>query len=97
MLISVSTGVGLQVKIREKIAGFKGHAQISNYHNNTSEITDNPISINRILPVLMRFPAFLISNPLLPNSELRAQRKAFKEYFTKGWILPIIGVFSKNI
>ncbi|MGB0776439.1 MAG: ABC transporter permease [Flavobacteriaceae bacterium] len=47
MLVAVATGVGLQVKIREKIAGFKGHVQITNFHNNTSQITDNPIDINQ--------------------------------------------------
>ena len=44
MLITVATGVGLQQKIREKISVFKGHIQISNYDNNNSETTQNPIS-----------------------------------------------------
>ena len=44
MLITVSTGVGLQNRIREKISVFKGHIQITNYDNNTSETTQNPIA-----------------------------------------------------
>jgi len=44
MLISVATGVGLQHKIREKIAAFQGHLQITNYDNNNSQITVNPIA-----------------------------------------------------
>jgi len=44
MLISVATGVGLQHKIREKVAAFQGHVQITNYDNNNSEITVNPIA-----------------------------------------------------
>lgn len=44
MLVTVATGVGLQEKIREKISVFKGHIQISNYDNNNSETTQNPIS-----------------------------------------------------
>ena len=44
MLITVSTGVGLQDRIREKISVFKGHIQITNYDNNTSENTQNPIA-----------------------------------------------------
>jgi len=44
MLLTVATGVGLQHKIREKIAVFKGHVQISSYDNNHSETTQNPIS-----------------------------------------------------
>ena len=44
MIVSVATGIGLQNKIREKIAAFNGHIIISNYDNNQSEITVLPIS-----------------------------------------------------
>lgn len=44
MIISVATGVGLQQKIRDKIAAFNGHIIISNYDNNQSEITLVPVS-----------------------------------------------------
>ncbi len=47
MLVTVATGVGLQQKIREKISIFKGHIQITNYDNNSSETTQNPISKNQ--------------------------------------------------
>lgn len=44
MMIAIATGVGLQEKIREKISGFNGHIQITNFDNNNSEITLVPIS-----------------------------------------------------
>jgi lipoprotein-releasing system permease protein len=44
MMISVATGIGLQKKIREKIAGFNGHIQINNFDNNNSKITIKPVS-----------------------------------------------------
>ncbi len=47
MLIAISTGVGLQQKIREKLSGFNGHIQITNFDNNNSEITLNPVSIKQ--------------------------------------------------
>jgi len=47
MLISVATGVGLKHKIREKIAAFQGHLQITNYDNNNSEITLNPVAVKQ--------------------------------------------------
>ncbi len=47
MLIAIATGVGLKQKIREKIAAFNGHVQISNYDNNTSEVSVSPISIHQ--------------------------------------------------
>ncbi len=47
MLIAISTGTGLQKKIREKMAGFKGHIQIVNYDNNNSEVSVVPINKNQ--------------------------------------------------
>lgn len=47
MLIAIATGVGLKRKIREKVAAFNGHIQISNYDNNTSEVSLEPVSLNQ--------------------------------------------------
>lgn len=47
MLISVATGIGLKHKIREKIAAFQGHLQITSYDNNNSAITINPIAVKQ--------------------------------------------------
>lgn len=44
MLIAISTSLGLKLKIREKIAAFNGHIQISNFDNNRSDVSVNPIS-----------------------------------------------------
>ena len=47
MIISVATGIGLQQKIREKVAAFNGHIIITNYDDNQSEVSINPISTNQ--------------------------------------------------
>lgn len=47
MLIAIATGVGLKHKIREKVAAFNGHIQISNYDNNTSEVSVTPVSLEQ--------------------------------------------------
>ena len=47
MILSVSIGIGFQKKIREKLAVFNGHVIITNYDDNNSEISKNPISINQ--------------------------------------------------
>lgn len=47
MMIAISTGVGLQQKIREKIAGFNGHIQITNFDNNYSGITLESVSVDQ--------------------------------------------------
>lgn len=47
MLIAVATGAGLQYKIRDKMAGFKGHVQIVNYDANNSDVSTTPINIKQ--------------------------------------------------
>lgn len=47
MLIAVATATGLQSKIRDKMAGFKGHVQIVNYDNNNSDVSTTPIKIQQ--------------------------------------------------
>lgn len=47
MMIAIATGIGLQQKIREKLSGFNGHVQITNFDNNNSEITLEPLSTNQ--------------------------------------------------
>jgi lipoprotein-releasing system permease protein len=47
MIMAVATGVGLQDKIREKVSAFNGHIIISNFDDNQSQVTIEPISINQ--------------------------------------------------
>jgi lipoprotein-releasing system permease protein len=49
MMISMATGVGLQQKIRQKIAAFHGQIAIATYDNNTSEVSVNPIQKDLII------------------------------------------------
>ncbi len=44
MLITIATGIGLQQKIREKVAAFNGHVLIVNYDNNNSVESLVPIT-----------------------------------------------------
>ncbi len=47
MIVSVATGIGLQQKIRQKVAAFNGHILISNFDDNQSEVSLNPVSTNQ--------------------------------------------------
>jgi lipoprotein-releasing system permease protein len=47
MMIAVATSIGLKHKIRDKLSGFNGHIQITNFDNNNSEETINPVSIRQ--------------------------------------------------
>lgn len=44
MIVSVATGIGLQQKIRQKVSAFNGHIIISNFDDNQSQVSVNPIS-----------------------------------------------------
>lgn len=47
MIISVATGIGLQQKIRQKVAAFNGHLIITNYDENQSQLSITPISTHQ--------------------------------------------------
>lgn len=47
MIVSIATGTGLQQKIRQKVAAFNGHVIISNYNDNESDVSTEPLSINQ--------------------------------------------------
>lgn len=47
MMVSVATGIGLQQKIREKIAAFNGHIVIANFDSNQSEATLVPVALRQ--------------------------------------------------
>ena len=47
MLIAIATGLGLQQKVRDKVAAFNGHVSITNYDSNASNESQFPISIHQ--------------------------------------------------
>jgi lipoprotein-releasing system permease protein len=47
MLIAISTGLGLQQKIRDKVVAFNGHIIINNFDTNASDESQVPISLNQ--------------------------------------------------
>ncbi|WP_300564822.1 FtsX-like permease family protein [Flavobacterium sp.] len=47
MIVSIAAGVGLQQKIRQKVAAFNGHILISNFDDNQSQVSLDPVSTNQ--------------------------------------------------
>ena len=47
MLIAIATGLGLQQKVRDKVAAFNGHVSITNYDSNASDESQFPISMHQ--------------------------------------------------
>ena len=62
MVMSVATGVGLQQKIREKISAFNGHVIVSNFDDNQSQVTTEPID-TRLLSISQLKKNSFITHP----------------------------------
>jgi lipoprotein-releasing system permease protein len=85
MIVSVATGIGLQNKIREKIAAFNGHIIISNYDNNQSEITLLPISKNQdFYPKFIAVPEINHIQAIASKSGIIRTETAFEGIIFKG-------------
>ncbi|PJJ10744.1 lipoprotein-releasing system permease protein [Flavobacterium sp. 1] len=85
MIISVATGIGLQNKIREKIAAFNGHIIISNYDNNQSEITLLPIDKNQnFYPKFNAVPEVSHIQAIASKSGIIRTETAFEGIIFKG-------------
>lgn len=85
MLISVSTGFGLQQKIRDKITSFNGHLTILNFDNNQSEITTQPISLNQnFYPNFKNVPEVLNVQPYATIAGIVRTPDTFEGIIYKG-------------
>jgi len=85
MLVSVATGVGLKHKIREKIAAFQGHLQITNYDNNNSAITLNPVSVKQdFYPVFKTLTGVKNVHVFATKAGIIRTEKAFEGVIFKG-------------
>jgi len=85
MLFSVATGVGLQRKIKEKISGFNGDIQISNYDRNNSKITLSPIDLDQeFYPVFANIPNVKKVQPYATKGGIIRTAKEFEGVILKG-------------
>ena len=85
MIVSIATGIGLQNKIREKIAAFNGHIIISNYDNNQSETTLLPISKNQdFYPKFISVPGVSHIQAIASKAGIIRTETAFEGIIFKG-------------
>lgn len=85
MLVSVATGLGLQRKIRDKISSFNGHVVISNFDNNQSNITLEPISTQQsFYPEFTEVPEVTAVHPFATKAGVVRTNKAFEGIVFKG-------------
>lgn len=85
MLVSIATGIGLQRKIRDKVAGFNGHVVISNYDNNQSKTTQKPISIHQnFYPEFTSVSGVKHIQPFATRAGIIRTEKSFEGVVLKG-------------
>ena len=85
MIVSVATGIGLQQKIREKVAAFNGHIIISNYDNNQSEVTLTPIAKNQdFYPKFKTVPGVKHIQAIASKAGIIRTENAFEGIIFKG-------------
>lgn len=85
MIMAVATGVGLQDKIREKVSAFNGHIIISNFDDNQSQVTTEPISINqRFYPKFKNVESISHVQAVASKAGIIRTEKAFEGIIYKG-------------
>ncbi|MES2485899.1 MAG: FtsX-like permease family protein [Bacteroidota bacterium] len=85
MIIAVATGVGLQDKIREKISAFNGHIVITNYDDNQSEVSVEPISIKQdFYPAFKNIEGIKHVQAVATKAGIIRTEKAFEGIIYKG-------------
>ncbi|OCB75130.1 ABC transporter permease [Flavobacterium crassostreae] len=85
MLVSVATGIGLQQKIREKIAAFNGHILISNFDSNQSQATTSPISKKQdFYPKFTTVPGIEHVQAIISKAGIIRTANAFEGIIYKG-------------
>jgi len=85
MIIAVATGVGLQDKIREKISAFNGHIIITNYDDNQSEVSVEPISIKQdFYPAFKNIEGIKHVQAVATKAGIIRTEKAFEGIIYKG-------------
>jgi lipoprotein-releasing system permease protein len=85
MIMAVATGVGLQDKIREKVSAFNGHIIISNFDDNQSQVTTEPISINQsFYPKFKNLAGINYVQAVASKAGIIRTEKAFEGIIYKG-------------
>jgi len=80
MIVSIATGIGLQQKIRQKVAAFNGHIGITNYDENQSQLSITPISTHQdFIQNSKTYPESTTFRQLQPKLELLEQKLHSKE------------------
>ena len=85
MIVSVSTGIGLQEKIRNKLAAFSGHIVISNFDDNLSKVSTKPIStVQNFYPKFKNIPEVIHVQAVASKAGIIRTETTFEGIIFKG-------------
>ncbi|NMH27276.1 ABC transporter permease [Flavobacterium silvaticum] len=85
MILSVATGIGLQRKIREKVAAFNGQIIITNLDDNESDVSVKPVSIHqKFYPVFKEIPEITHVQAVASKAGIIRTADAFEGVIFKG-------------
>src|SRR5690606_41948889 len=85
ILIAIATGTGLQSKIRNKITSFAGHIPLSNFDNNRSEATLEPLSIHQpFYPEFSEVQEVVSIHPIATKAGVIRTSETFEGIILKG-------------
>jgi lipoprotein-releasing system permease protein len=85
MIVSIATGIGLQQKIRQKVAAFNGHIIISAYNDNQSQASLEPVSINQdFYPKFTSVPGIKHIQAVASKAGIIRTEKTFEGVVFKG-------------
>ena len=85
MIVSVSTGIGLQEKIRNKLAAFSGHIVISYFDDNQSKVSTKPIStVQNFYPKFKNIPEVIHVQAVASKAGIIRTETTFEGIIFKG-------------
>ena len=85
MIVSVSTGIGLQEKIRNKLSAFSGHIVISNFDDNQSKVSTKPIStVQNFYPKFKNIPEVIHVQAVASKAGIIRTETTFEGIIFKG-------------
>ncbi len=85
MVVAIATGVGLQDKIREKVSAFNGNIIITNFDDNQSDVSVEPISIKQdFYPKFTKVKGIRHVQAIATKAGMIRTAKAFEGIIFKG-------------
>lgn len=85
MIVSIATGIGLQKKIRQKVSAFNGHIVVSNFVENLSQVSLDPVSTNQdFYPNFTAVPQVTHIQAVASKAGIIRTEKSFEGIIYKG-------------